>query len=124
MSDNQTHNGWRNSDTWRVQLHIANDEAAARTVSGIAFLYVTRFRMSYVPGSHYPETFAQWLREFVEERCGGLEVGGTAFEMLARDFVEAALSRVDWDQLANHWLNVGRDDAKQRGIAVADEVVS
>ncbi len=118
MTTDNTYNGWRNVETWRVQLHLANDEATARTATGIAFLYVTRFQRWPPLRSDFPETFAQWLREYVEERMGVGETGGTTFEMLSRDWVEGLLSKVDWDQLAAHWLDVGRGDAKQRGVGI------
>ena len=115
-----TCNGWPNVETWRVQLHLSNDEQTARVVVAIAFLYVTRFSRWPIPENRYPPTFAQWLREFVEEGAGVDCGGGTALAMLAREFVEAALSRVDWDRLAEHWLEAGRHDARQRGVALAE----
>ena len=122
MSTDTTYNGWRNIETWRVQLHLANDETESRVVGAIAFLYVTRFpRWPQVRRDHYPDTLAEWLREYVAERAGVETVGGTAFEMFARDVVEAALARVDWEQVADHWLEVGRVDARERGVAVGNE---
>lgn len=120
MSTDTTYNGWRNVETWRVQLHLANDEIETRVVSGIAFLYVTRFhKWPEARQGHYPPTFAEWLRDYVRERSGCGIAGREAFEMFARDVVEAALGRVDWEQLAEHWLEVGRRDAKARGVAEA-----
>jgi len=114
-------NGWPNTETWRVQLHLTNDDNTARAVVGIAFLYVTRFYRWPISSEQYPPSFAQWLREFVEEGAGVLEVGGTTLEMLSRDLVESALGRVDWDRLADYWLAAGRDDARTRGVPVHDE---
>ena len=108
-----TYNGWANVETWRVQLHLANEESEARHIAGIAALYVTK------PAEQLPQpTFAQWLRGYVEEGTGAARVGGNMLEMLARDFLDAALGRVDWDELAAHWLDVGRHEARGRGVSV------
>ena len=116
---NQTCNGWPNAETWRVQLHLANDERLAEYVAGVAFLYVTGFTTCPAVRDMYEaSTFAEWLRVYVHHRTNADGVGGTTFEMLARDFVEASLARVDWDRLAEHWLDAGRHDARERGVAV------
>lgn len=112
-TSDETYNGWRNVETWRVQLHLANDETESRVVTGIAFLYVTRFpKWPAERMAHYPATLAEWLRDYVQERAGLSADGGTAFEMFARDVVEAALARVDWEQIAGHWLQAARDELK------------
>ena len=114
-----SYNGWRNVETWRVQLHLANDETETRTVAGIAFLYVTRFSKSPDPTGHYSATFGEWLRGYVSERSGATSVGGSTFEMFARDVVEAALARVDWEQHADHWLEAARQEVRSQMIGRA-----
>lgn len=111
-------NGWTDRETWRVQLHLANDERVSAAVTAIAGLYVTRFARCPDETGHYPENFSAWLRDFVLEQTGCWNVGGTTFEMLARDTVESSLARVDWQQLAEHWLEVGRADCVARGQKV------
>lgn len=103
---NETHNGWRNVETWRVQLHLANDEHEAKTTAAMAAIYAGGFQgWPDERRAAVPERFADWLRGYVEERAGVTDTGGSTFAMFARDVVEAALHRVDWDQLARHWMD-------------------
>jgi hypothetical protein len=113
MSD-ETYNGWRNVETWRVQLHLTNDESEIQVVSAIAELYLTRPRLSEISEGHYPPTFSQFLRERVETETGCASVGGSLWEMFSRDVVQAALVRVDWEQIAAHWLDATRLELAQK----------
>lgn len=113
MSGDTTYNGWRNVETWRVQLHLANDETESRMVRTLATLYAGGFKNWPIPRDHYPDTLDAWLREYVAERAGVEAVGGSALEMFARDVVEAALDRVDWEQIAAHWLEAARHELGQ-----------
>lgn len=107
------YNGWRNVETWRVQLHIANDEHETRVVGKVAELYADGFKNGPNAGhwrNAYPERFADWVRQYVEERAGVTDTGGSAFAMFARDVVEAALQRVDWEQIAARWMESAKVD--------------
>jgi hypothetical protein len=126
----QTYNGWRNVETWRVQLHLANDEGEARAASNTAICYaVGAFPASvslcvdengevHRDGGPFKGTFAEFLRDRVERgveriyRSESAPYRG-AWEMYARDVVEAGLSRVDWDAIAEHWLEAARHDLEQ-----------
>lgn len=100
-----TYNGWANIETWRVQLHLANDCDEEGFVSAVAGLYASKYADTPPTEADFlPPTFAEYLRGFVWERSGANEVGGRTFQMFARDVVAAALERVDWDQLARHWM--------------------
>jgi hypothetical protein len=107
----QTYNGFPNVETWRVQLHLSNDDRISSAVAAIAELYVGRFKIHGNPG--YPATFEEWLRRFVEEGTGCTEPGGNTFEMLARDTVQAALARVDWKHLARLWIDAAEHEIEQ-----------
>jgi hypothetical protein len=109
---NTEYNGWRNIETWRVQLHLSNDEDTAERVKEMAMIYGNGFDGLF---SEKPERFVDWLREYVEDRAGVTDTGGSTFEMLARDTVHAALQRVDWDDIAAVWT------PKREGAAVAAE---
>ena len=111
----QGYNGFPNVETWRVQLHLSNDERATATVCAIAELYAGRFKVWGIPpGSHYPDTFGEWLRQWVEDRTGCTEPGGDTYAMLARDTVQAALARVDWEHLSRLWLDTAQHEAARR----------
>jgi hypothetical protein len=112
MSD-ESYNGWRNVETWRVQLHLA-EQGDTRVVSAIAELYVSRPGLSEMSDGHYPPTFNQWIREWVETKSGCVSVDGGEWDMFARDVVQAALVRVDWEQIAAHWLDAARLELAQK----------
>lgn len=99
MSTDTTYNGWRNVETWRVQLHLANDEQTAAAVG--------RAIRTFAPMDNPPFSCAEWLRGYVEARVVP-EVGAVedTWGQFASDTLEAALDRVDWEQLAGHWLTV------------------
>lgn len=98
----QAYNGFPNVETWRVQLHLYNDEQTARRVLREASRWAGEEH--FLPGETL-QTFDAWLRQYVEERTGCTEPGGDTFAMLARDTVQAALARVDWEHLARLWID-------------------
>lgn len=110
MTTDTTYNGWRNVETWRVQLHLANDEQTARVVSGVA--------REIVPEDDPDESLAGWLREYVTARVvpEPAETAG-AFGQFASDTLQAALSRVDWRQIAAHWLEAARHELEREARA-------
>jgi hypothetical protein len=112
MSSNpESYNGWANVETWRVQLHIANDTDEGGYIATVAMLYATKYATTPPgPDDFLPPTLSEYLRDYVEARSGVGEVGGHTFEMFARDVVEAALLRVDWEQIAAHWLDAARHE--------------
>jgi hypothetical protein len=106
MAD-ETYNGWSNVETWRVQLHLANDEQTAATVARESGSYVReaagtddeRFRQ------YLRRKLAGWLRAYVSARVvPEVEAVADTWGQFASDTLEAALGRVDWEQLAGHWL--------------------
>ena len=133
----EPYNGWANVETWRVQLHLANDEGESRTMGAMACRYVVGvFPLRagvYVnadtgevrhDGGPVKGTFSEAIRDRVERsvdrvyKCDvvagepgvGFFGGRSAWEMFARDVVDAALARVDWEQIAEHWLRAARDE--------------
>lgn len=106
MSGDTTYNGWRNVETWRVQLHLANDEQTAAMVAEVAESYVV---------CHEPQqAAAEWFRWFVTTRA--LPDGESRpdnWAQFSADVVQAALSRVDWEQIAAHWLEAARHKLRQ-----------
>jgi len=92
-------NGWSNRETWRVQLHLANDEQTEPAVR--------RAIRTFGGADNPPFSCAEWLRAYVEARVLP-EVGSVAdtWGQFASDTVEAALGRVDWDELAGYWLTI------------------
>lgn len=116
------YNGWRNVETWRVQLHIANDEGEAEHMLNHA-----RWRIG---SPHFDEaadgmefffwsdggppekaTMADYVRGYVtQEFEPDPERPRGTWEMLAADTVAAAMQRVDWEQIAAYWLEAARHE--------------
>lgn len=130
MSTDTTYNGWRNVETWRVQLHLANDETESRAALNTAMAYeLGTFPITVGvcvdadtgqvrhDGGPFRGSYVEFLRDRVERRVEHAyrETSGPrpAWEMFARDVVEAALARVDWEQIADHWLEAARHELKQ-----------
>ena len=79
-----THNGWTNYATWRVNLEIF-DGMSARDVTGRSLPAVSELKDA--------------LREYAEEA-----IEATSSEGLARDYALAFLSDVNWWEIAEHMV--------------------
>ncbi len=116
------YNGWRNVETWRVQLHIANDEGEAEHMLNHARWRIGSphwdeaaddLKSFFWSDGRSPErdTIAEYLREYVTR---GYEPDPNqrrdTWEMLAADTVAAAMQRVDWEQIAAYWLEAARHE--------------
>lgn len=91
-----THNGWANVETWRVQLHLANNEAMAR-------------RAGFIAGTFGPDavdeaaaTLRDWFTTGAHACTTGVDNDGVA--MFVADTLDAALERVDWSAIARAWM--------------------
>ena len=104
---------WTNQETRLVASTLSSDEDIFRLAIVVGSWYASDFEDVPAPRRNYPPTFAQWLRELVEEKTGGEETGGDLWDITVRDFVNnvekattlnAALDRVAWDELAERCL--------------------
>ena len=123
MSTDTTYNGWRNVETWRVQLHLANDETYRGEVSTAARRYISDHPADasgpwgdLVLPWEDRKSFAELLREFVTFHAVEDPVEDT-WGQFRGDVVSAALARVDWEQIAAHWLESARHEVEQEGRA-------
>lgn len=79
-----TYNGWTNYETWCVNLWY----------DGVFTNVAEQFRDD-VSG------FAQYIEEYVMETIEGVKPEGNVLA----DLVNAALSRVSWHEIADHYLS-------------------
>lgn len=97
--------GWKNHETWGVALWIDNERSLYEERR-----YMTRERWSaarshenvpavWTRSQAAQFTLAESLKEWVEEMAP--ELGATLYS----DLMSWALAEVDWDELADSWLN-------------------
>lgn len=129
---NTTYNGWRNVETWRVQLHLANDEGQAGHMLNMARWHVgSLFYDNFEEVSEEvaelqgdlsrPTTpmddLADYVRGYVElQTHPRADPAHDTWAMFNADTVAAALERVDWEAIANHWLTAARDEMRTHGV--------
>jgi hypothetical protein len=115
-TETQTYNGWKNYETWAVALHIDNDRGTyemAREQASVVRHFAESGNHPNVPEIWTAEQaarfdLADYLRGLAETLCGigdeSDDYGIAEPSSLAMDMVRAALSEVDWDEIADHIL--------------------
>lgn len=110
----ESYNGWTNYETWGVALLLDNDQgtynevreqvatlrddiaADSRVLDGIWTVeHALRFRL------------ADWLKDYVTMLCGMADndYGFDEPSLMAQQLLGAATSRVDWDEIADHYTS-------------------
>ena len=102
MSDKDTtYNGWRNYETWAVALWIDNEQETQEQALEMARNAVDAAGMA--EGEPYPpeprHILADTLKTWVSDELLP-DLGAT----LAADLLGAAVSEVDWREIAEHYL--------------------
>jgi hypothetical protein len=98
------YNGWSNVETWRVQLNLQNNVELYAAATAMAF---NALAVAERDKTHDADrVLSLRLRDYVtDEMHGRLGSGaGDGVETLVWDTVDASLGRVDWEQLARHWI--------------------
>jgi hypothetical protein len=96
-----TYNGWTNYETWCVNLWMDNEQGSqeffretCRTIHAETDAYGTGFTVAESARFR----FADWLKHYYSEESKP-ELRGVYGDLLT-----AALSSVNWDQLARHYI--------------------
>lgn len=87
-----SYNGWKNYETWLVNLWLDNDGTSEYLRERVREEYETREDFD-------AHQFGKVISEYVEEVY--LEPAGN--EGMLADLVNAALSEVDWQEIASHY---------------------
>jgi hypothetical protein len=90
MSDTEGYNGWINYPTWAVNLWLSNDEGLYSDTTDLVQ------RLKAAEDEH---ALADYLKSWVTDDLAP-DLGAT----FAADLFGYALDQVDWDEIANAWL--------------------
>jgi hypothetical protein len=96
--DGEGYNGWKNYETWNVALWIDNEQGAQNYAYELTRDAVEAHEARTGYGTTVEGSLAHYLKEWVEEMRPDL--GATMFA----DLLGAALSKVDWFELARNYL--------------------
>ena len=91
-NDEKGYNGWKNYETWNVALWINNDQGTQEMVLDAA--------REFKGNEHANYDLSHWLKDLIEEDN---PLNDTA--TLYTDLLNAALSEVDWYELAESFFN-------------------
>ncbi len=100
--DREEYNGWTNYETWNVALWWGNDEGSYNTYRNRcaeALQDHTDMANGTIDRDAAVRDVAEWLKEECEE---GNPLADSA--SMYTDLLGAALSEVNWDEIARNWL--------------------
>lgn len=110
----KTYNGWKNYETWSVALIVDNERGLyeqRREMARQAWDEAEPDRSEYHTRSQgaryaFADALKDWVEEQVEVKNEGYGQGDRdAWGMLCAQLIGAALSEVDWTEIADNWLN-------------------
>lgn len=95
------YNGWTNYETWCVNLWLSNDEPLYRCTADMAAIYAA-------DEAHvFADVLAEFIDDVAEQTCTGSREGAS----FVVDLLSAALSEVNWHEIAEHWIHDAREMA-------------
>ena len=96
-----SYNGWSNYETWCVALWMDNEPGTYEERCDImrdAWSNTDEDDEALTRSEQARDVLAQWLKAFVEESAPSLDAS------LYGDLLNAALSEVNWHEIAGNWL--------------------
>ena len=102
----KSYNGWTNYETWSVSLWLRNDEESYSDVRELTRKALARAQQGHhylTPEEHACRLLADAILEYVESlpQIASILEGAS----MATDLLGAALDEVDWDEIAQHFLD-------------------
>src|SRR4051794_17297804 len=110
-AETKTYNGWTNYETWAVALHLDNDESTYTMVRERVAEIVRERNEAGHAGEQpfYASYVADFIKDLAETLCGigdeSDDYGIAEPSLLAIDMIRAALSEVNWDEIARNVLS-------------------
>lgn len=99
--DEQGYNGWSNYETWCVSLWLGNDEGLYNATRGMAEGYGEEYNERELAVRPFAAELAEYVDELAEMTCAGCRSGAS----FVADLLGAALSEVDWQEIARNLLS-------------------
>ena len=106
--DEQGYNGWKNYETWSVALIVNNEQSTQAEAFEVVRDAIENGRTSEVWTEDERQRYnvADALKDWIERSAEiEVKVGQTALSFLWSQLVSAALSEVDWDELAESFIS-------------------
>ena len=97
--DEQGYNGWTNYETWLVNLWLGNEPGTEGDCRDMA--------VEEINGQDSAYQLGMTLKDYVEDILPDLGAS------LAADLMGAALSEVNWQEIAEHYLEDYREDTNE-----------
>ena len=102
----KSYNGWTNWETWAVALWLNNDEESYSDVRAAARRALARAEQGheyFTPREHARRILAKAIIEYVESlpQIASILEGAN----MASDLLGAALDEVNWDEIAQYFLD-------------------
>lgn len=103
------YNGWPTYETWLVNLHLSNDQGTYNMVREMA---VEAVEDEARGGRLALGSLMDRLKDMCDPNGDlGSELWPAMNNGMHTDLMGAALSRVDWRNIAEHWIEDVREDA-------------
>jgi len=90
-----SYNGWTNYETWNVALWIDNEEGTYSERCDLAERATDSYRLA--------QDIKAWINEMAPD------LGASLFS----DLLSAALSEVNWEEIAENWYNEAHENDEE-----------
>jgi hypothetical protein len=111
---------WPTPETKLVAAMFQHRIGWQRAAEGVATLYATRPTLCEISKGHYPPRFVWWVERFVRDGLTKWKRSGTETQHDRRQLVLAALDRVHWAAIAEHFERAAAEHRERypNGMAV------
>ncbi len=102
------HEGWTNYETWCVNLHLTNNEP-----SYLKCMAMTRSWVANQPSIRLGEALKGLVEGPLEDMDFSRQLNADQVA-LHNDLLRSALAEVDWDEIADGFVELVKDEQKRR----------